>query len=269
VPSARHAIATRRRIGERGLNIAPALPQDNNQSIMQLPDTIHPAFARTSFAPALERLHGIYARIERGQAESLAAIAARGPALACPEGCGSCCEPFIPDVLPVEARYLAAWLLRERPLLAERIARWPEGLGAVPPCPFYDAVRPGGHCTVYPARPLICRLFGFSALRDREGRESFALCKRMPSRPGGRSWSGSRLEEELGASLPDMADFSASVVTLVPDEAGERALLTEALPQAVRRLALAMRLALASSAASAPDGDEPEPSTPAPAPAAA
>lgn len=232
---------------------------------MRLPDLIHPTLDRTSFAPALEGLHAIYEEIDRIQADCLASIASRGQAISCPEGCGSCCEPFIPDILPVEARYLAAHLLRERPELAERVADWPSELGSVPPCPFYDRARSGGHCSVYRARPLICRLFGFSSLRDREGLESFALCKRMPSRQGARSWTGTALRAELGACLPDMADFGSRVVALIPAEAGDRALLTDALPPAVRSLSLVMRLSLIDIGARDPDDDEPAPSTPTPA----
>jgi Fe-S-cluster containining protein len=231
---------------------------------MQLLDMIHTSLDGTTFAAALEGLNRIYERIEKAQAESRAAIAARGAALACPEDCGSCCEGFVPDILPIEARYLAAWLLRFSPELAARAIDWSDAvIGMAPPCPFYEAARPDGHCVVYPARPLICRLFGFAALRDREGIESYSLCRRMPARTGKRSWSGAELERELGAAFPDMADFSALTVALAPDEAGGRALLTQALPAELRRLSLHLDLARLESGGD-PDGDEPEPSAPAP-----
>jgi len=212
----------------------------------------------------LEQLRVIYDRIDEAQAESLAAIAKRGLALACPANCGSCCEGFIPDVLPVEAAYLADWLIRVRPELSAKAVEWSGSGGrASPPCPLFEPAREGGHCGVYPARPLICRLFGFAAVRDREGREAYSLCRKMPSRGGCRSWSGDELERDLGAALPDMADFSAAAVAIAPDEAGDRALLTEALPAALRKLALRLYLARLASDDD-PDGDEPEPSRPAP-----
>jgi len=224
-------------------------------------------FAGSSVETQFASLRGLYARIDSEQAESRAAIAAAGGELACPPGCGSCCEGFVPDVLPIEARCLADWLIRERPDLAERAHSWAEG-GAPrePPCPFHESAREGGHCGVYPARPLICRLFGFASVRDREGRPSYALCRLMPAREGRRSWAGTALDEELGARLPDMASYGALVGALVPDETGQRSLLTEALPAALGRLALILRFSpLEDPACGDPNGDdEPNPSTPAP-----
>jgi len=234
---------------------------------MRLLDTIPASLDGTSFASTLEGLHAIYERIERAQSASLAAIAARGPALVCPEDCGSCCEGFVPDVLPVEARYLAAWILRHRPeLVAEILNR--SDTETAPPCPFHDAARSGGHCSVYPARPLICRLFGFAALRDKEGQESYSLCRRMPSRAGKRFWSGPDLEVELGAAFPDMADFGALAAALAPQEAGDRRLLIQALPIALRQISYRIDLAKLESGGD-PDGDEPEPEPSAPQPRAA
>ena len=241
---------------------------------MDRPKTIDHALAGSSLGPSLEGLREIYERIDAEQAASLAAIAARGEGLSCPADCGTCCEGFVPDILPVEARYLAAWLLRERPALAARVLAWDDG-GApeAPPCPFHEPERPGGHCGVYPGRPLVCRLFGFAAVRDREGRPSYSLCRLMPGRGGKRSWSGAELAGELGAELPDMASFGALACALVPDETGQRSLLTEALPDALRRLSLVLRLSfLAAADRGRPDGGdepEPEPNAPAPAPRAA
>lgn len=116
---------------------------------------------------------------------------------------------------------------------------------------------------MYPARPLICRLFGFSAIKDKEGREAFSLCKEMPSRTSGRSWSGAEIQKEFGTRLPVMADFTAEVLALGPNEAGKRSPLTEAIPSALRRLLLRKRLVELESDDD-PNGGEPEPSTPAP-----
>jgi len=212
-------------------------------------DFLHPGLIETSHAAGLESLGALYGRLAREQAASLAAVSSHGPELACPAGCGSCCEGFVPDILPVEAAYLAAW---------------PEGMPAAPPCPFHEAGREGGKCGVYPARPLVCRLFGFSSVRDREGRDSFALCRRMPARRGGRAWSGADLLRELGGGLPSMVDYGSLACAIAPGEAGERALLTEALPSALRRLALTLTLARRASADDDddPDNDRPNPTVP-------
>lgn len=205
----------------------------------------------------LARLGEIYDRIATAQERSVAAIARKGTALSCPDGCGSCCEGFIPDLLPVEADFLADWLLGRRPDLAAAILELDEGYAqSSPPCPFYERGRPGGGCGIYPARPMICRLFGYAAVRDREGAESFSLCRSMPSRGGMRSWSGTALERDLGSRLPIMSDFSAAAVAISPEEAGARALVTAALPASLRRSSLRRRLAALESG-NDPDGGEP------------
>jgi len=220
--------------------------------------------ARDETARLLARLGALYGRITSAQAAAFASAANRGDPLACPEGCGSCCEGFIPDVLPVEAAFLADWLLRERPDLAERVLAWNED-GSSPPCPFHEPDRQGGHCGVYPARPLICRLFAFSATRDRSGRDAYSLCKQMPSRRGGRSWSEDDIVREFGAPLPLMSDFSSEVISLVPSDSGDRRLLTKALPSAIRRLSLRLYLArLESKDESDDDPNGGEPLRPAP-----
>jgi hypothetical protein len=65
-----------------------------------------------------------------------------------------------------------------------RVASWASesGLACPPgkpsdasPCPLYDPAEPH-HCRVYPARPLICRLFGFSGVRGKDGRPLFRPC---------------------------------------------------------------------------------------------
>lgn len=210
----------------------------------------------------LAELGAIYAKIDSIQTECAITIAHNGQPLRCPEECGSCCETFVPDILPLEADYLAAWILRTDPAQAQRLAGWDRN-PALPPCPFYEADRKDGHCSVYPARPLICRLFGFSAIKDKEGREAFSLCKEMPSRASGRSWSDAEILNEFGTRLPVMADFTAEVLALSPNEAGKRLPLTEALPSALRRLLLRKRLVELESDDD-PNGGEPEPSTPAP-----
>jgi uncharacterized protein len=210
----------------------------------------------------LARLREIYDRVAAAQSLSLAEIARKGRALACPEGCGSCCEGFIPDILPVEADYLADWLLENRPELAasflERADAHPR---YSPPCPLYEAGRPGGRCGAYPARPLVCRLFGYASVRDRQGEESYSLCREMSSRRGRRSWSGPELERELGSRLPVMPDFAAAAIAIAPQEAGGGDLLTAALPAALRRSSLRLRMASLESGRD-PDGNEP--STPSP-----
>ncbi len=74
------------------------------------------------------------------------------PAMRCDDGCGRCCGP-----VPVTARELGrvrayvklhgiALVQHQSPLT----------------CPLYDGTR----CTVHPARPLLCRVFGHTPRLD-------------------------------------------------------------------------------------------------------
>lgn len=217
-------------------------------------DTILPQGLR--FGVLFDRLttvHSVYIRAE----EALASFRARN-GLACPPGCGTCCEGFIPDILPLEAFYLAAWLVRNRPGQALEIA----DSGVLPSngrgCPLYDPDNPYAHCTVYPGRPLICRLFAFSGVRTKNGRASFSLCRGMPGLPapraGARSWEGGDLEALFGAP-PLMSDFGAELEGIAPGDALRREPLTEALAPAIRQILFLDGLGAQDGTGT--DGDDP------------
>lgn len=196
----------------------------------------------------------VYARIERDQAAFLASATASGAALSCPSGCGLCCEPFVPDITSAEAVFAADWLIARKPELAAGVASWtPDDRPEAPPCPFYRRSMPEAHCTIYPARFLVCRLFCASGIRNREGLAAFRPCAHMcldafPLRGEERaSLAGEELARVFGAEPPIMADYSAQIVALLPSEASETALVLDALPRAIARVSLALSLAGASS----------------------
>ena len=125
---------------------------------MDIPSILPPSL----LAERLESLAYLYKRADSAVA---AFVAASG--VSCPFGCGSCCEGFVPDILPVEAAYLAAYLAAsDRPRAYEAAAgrlgarSYPDGRQG---CPLYRTDTPY-HCGVYEARPLICRMFAFSRI---------------------------------------------------------------------------------------------------------
>jgi len=100
--------------------------------------------------------------------------------LRCLPACGICCESeeveaTVVEVIPLgwqillrgeEERYLSAIEESER-LGTER-------------CVIYDPAQSretGGCCSLYEFRPLVCRLFGFAARREKKGGLEFAACK--------------------------------------------------------------------------------------------
>jgi uncharacterized protein len=207
----------------------------------------------------------VYESVEADQRAFLEAADRSGSRLACPPGCGSCCEPFVPDILPVEAVYAAAWLLREEPALAAQAATWERDSPAAPPCPFYRSATPEAHCAIYPARFLICRLFCAAGMYDREGRPSFKPCAHMsiagyPPQGAARPVIvGENLTRLFGAQPPIMADYAAELVALSPSEAGDRLSVVEALPKALMRVGLSLSLAHAAFDRTYSSDEEPEP----------
>jgi Fe-S-cluster containining protein len=100
--------------------------------------------------------------------------------LRCLPGCGTCCdteevEATVVEVIPLcwqillsgeEERYLCS-IEKSEKLGNQR-------------CVIYDPARAreaGGCCSFYEFRPLVCRLFGFAARRDKKGGLEFAACK--------------------------------------------------------------------------------------------
>lgn len=204
---------------------------------MSIEDSFPGATALAGGAGDFEAIAKIYLRA----AEAMGAFAQAG-GLTCPAGCGSCCERFIPDLLPIEAEWMAAWLIHHDPARALELALI--GFGThereAATCPFFAASGPL-HCGIYGGRGLLCRLFGYSALPDKEGRVAFALCAHMPSRASeARQWKGADIEGEFGALPPLMTDFAAELDALRPTEGQARRLLFDALPDALRRQYLRM-----------------------------
>lgn len=208
---------------------------------MDIRDVLPRGLEGTAFAVPLERLHGIYERIEEAQAEWIAATPYR-----CPPGCGSCCDGFEPDVLEVEALYLAAWLSLRDPV---RFAALRSGAGEGHPrgkgCFLAD---PTGkyHCTAYGGRPLICRLFAYSGDRAKDGSARFRLCSRMAA-DGPRQMDEQTLVERFSILPPIMGDIAGEADSLLPDRAGERASLRVALPAAAAKISYLFELAASSA----------------------
>lgn len=157
--------------------------------------------------------------------------------VSCPAGCGSCCEGFVPDILPLEAAALAAFIaIKNRPMAFEMAAM---GLssrdGSTTSCPLYNKENPY-HCSVYEARPLICRLFAFSAVKSKIGEEAFSVCRHGLSSSGIRKAKGGMLKESFGIMPPVMADFGMELAAMEPDSSADRKILPEAVQLAMPKV---------------------------------
>lgn len=229
-------------------------------------------FAGTVIYDILTSVNALYNDIDSSQK----LWKTRSP-MQCPDGCGSCCVHFEPEVYEAEALYLAAWMLEHQSERANRIAEadvdsFTRGDG----CFLFDPDSPY-HCTVYGGRCLICRLFGFSGDHGKDGTIRWKPCKYM--QPSAKTLSGipektlsgiagnaaggisgetasgisdvqdsqtghQYGQEEMmllfGAVPPYMGAASSSLLALNPDDTHPRPLRI-ALPAAIKKLKMLLR----------------------------
>ncbi|MBN2511146.1 MAG: YkgJ family cysteine cluster protein [Spirochaetales bacterium] len=171
--------------------------------------------------------------------------------LACPTGCGHCCTRFTPDITAVEAEYLAVFLLQHYPEKTDKF----DGLEgsssklSSEECPLFDPDS-AFHCSVYAARPLVCRLFAFSGFRDKSGHRRFAPCRQMPVSDEYSALqkqfpsSGSReIAPDDSITFPLLGVFGSRVEAADFEPSAERELLPSAVLRAVSRIRLKRQLA--------------------------
>ncbi len=169
--------------------------------------------------------------------------------IACGPGCGTCCEHFMPDITALEARLVAAYLLLEKrdTSLMYRLVEFKEATTG--PCPLYREDSPY-HCSVYPVRPLICRLFGVCANGDKQGNGVFRRCR--------YNAEGSMpLYLEFGPDVPVMQDYAYALRAL--DSSGAKdALLPKAILEQLEQLSFLSAMLSGQGDDSNPD-DNPTP----------
>jgi len=185
------------------------------------------------FESSIEQLMGIYAEID---AQISTFQAATG--LQCPSGCGKCCTNPEVETTPLEMLPLA-WELLERGeanLWLDRTAEKNEqGV-----CVFYqpDRIVPeNGRCSVYTWRPALCRLFGFAAVRTKQGKPELAACVRHKEIfPEIVETAQTSIEQ--GLALPIFADFAQQIANIDPELGRSRLPINQALRVAIEKLGL-------------------------------
>ena len=116
------------------------------------------------------------------------------------------------------------------------------------------------HCTVYEGRGFICRLFGYSGDRDKNGKIRWVPCKFIPEKMLSgkfrhRQYTQEEIQEELGILPPVMQDLMGQVPSLTPDNTTTEPLRT-ALPKALKKLKLLLSFTVP------PEPNSPAPTTP-------
>ncbi|MBP9853573.1 MAG: YkgJ family cysteine cluster protein [Candidatus Omnitrophica bacterium] len=97
--------------------------------------------------------------------------------VSCIKGCGKCCENVYLETSTIELLPLALvlWNRPKRDLWLRKLKKLPsEGR-----CVFYQKSLAGpgqGRCRIYHLRPLMCRLFGYAAKKNKFGNKQWVLC---------------------------------------------------------------------------------------------
>ena len=94
--------------------------------------------------------------------------------ITCPSGCGSCCQNYEPEISSAEANYAAAWIIKSNAGLSSLF----KNISERKTCIFFNPQSPD-HCMIYNARPLMCRAFGFSGVKDKYGNHKYKTCGLM------------------------------------------------------------------------------------------
>jgi hypothetical protein len=169
--------------------------------------------------------------------------------LRCPTGCGACCFYTTPEVTVADAWPLAqAAIARgEGAQLLARARAIGDGV-----CALYAGDAQGGRCTSYAERPMLCRMYGFAAMRrGAPGLPDSAAGYYMPCLVHAQ-----REPETVGVAvaaadrgeIPVFPDWQGRADGLAPGGAGERVPMNLA-------IARALELAI-SGAAGEPDGPD-------------
>lgn len=150
--------------------------------------------------------------------------------LRCPEGCGSCCEKPVVHTSAIELIPLAQHLFSQGS--AEEWYRRAKERGPGI-CVFYEPHGGGkGRCSVYPLRPLVCRLFGFAAVRDKYGTPQLAACVvHRQHQPEAVARAEAAVRE--GAPIPIFHEIALQAAQVDPGRASALIPINQALCEAI------------------------------------
>lgn len=132
--------------------------------------------------------------------------------LSCLNGCGECCKKPDIEATPIEFLPLALQYYDEgiAEKMYEELQDRTDSL-----CHIF---RPyvtnfGGMCSRYPNRGLICRLFGYSARKNKEGKPELVTCKLIKA---GQSEAFEKAVEDLksGLKVPVMSDYYTRMTSI-------------------------------------------------------
>lgn len=99
-----------------------------------------------------------------------------------------------------------------------------------------------GRCIKYPYRGLICRLFGFSAVKNKEGTLNYSACSILKKEEPLLVDSIKKYVSE-GNDIPFMKDYHLKLMMLFPELAKERFHINEAIKKAIEKVGFLIQFA--------------------------
>lgn len=159
----------------------------------------------------------------------------------CLKDCGQCCENPAVETTVLEMLPLAFSLWRtDKALLGLESAEKTNRLGR---CVFYqpDPRVPGnGRCGCYSFRPLICRLFGFSAVPDKNRRSVWVTCPRIKNE---YAQTVKKVQEKIDGVffIPIMNSYSTKILGVNPSLGTGQFPINEAIAVAIETVGLVLK----------------------------
>ncbi|MDQ3536000.1 MAG: YkgJ family cysteine cluster protein [Bacteroidota bacterium] len=158
--------------------------------------------------------------------------------LGCISGCGACCKK--PDIEATVLEFLPlAYHLFKTGKDIDVLEKL-EKINNAPPCTFFSTLLPSyqsGLCTIYLHRGLICRLFGFSATKDKEGRPVLATCKIIKTELSEKYKTAVQSIEE-GGFVPIMNQYYMKLLAIDLDLGNRFYPINEAIRIAIEKVSL-------------------------------
>jgi uncharacterized protein len=164
----------------------------------------------------------------------------RSSGLHCQAGCGKCCNNPKVETTVLEMIPLAVELWREG-----QGEHWLNESAKVEfkgPCVFYKAdplVEGNGRCSVYHLRPLICRLFGFSAITDKNNQKKLLTCPIIKSQCADLETLEKKINEDM--FVPKTTDYTMQVMHMDPQLGQKQLPINEALKLALEKVGLSLK----------------------------
>lgn len=149
----------------------------------------------------------------RGLDEAIFAFQ-QGTSLHCKFGCGKCC--LKPDI---EASVLEFLPFAFHLYQTGKADAWYEMCKSSDSsiCLILNPTLPGsGHCSEYPYRGLICRLFGYSARTNKYGSRELVTCQIIKTEQT-VAYEKAESEIEKGSAVPVMSDYYMQLHAIDPD----------------------------------------------------